>query len=113
MHLGVHHERREQVMSRRIAQTPWWRIAAVVIGLELAAIGITLCLGAIWHLSVPENIDLGQLVVALILIPPAIVAFWQARDALAQSAARPSLRFAFLGEDGLLSNSYVMTIPQS
>ena len=62
-------------------------------------------------LPIAELISLGQLVVALLLIPLAVVAFWEARNALAQSSARPRLRMAFLGEDGLLHDDYAMRLP--
>jgi len=56
---------------------------------------------------------LGQLVVAILLIPVAVVAFRQAREALDQSAARPRLRLAFLGEDGLLYDVYWLNLPMN
>jgi len=100
-------------MRNKAPRAPWLRIAAFVILLELLAIGLTLFLGSVWRLPPAEKIDLGQLVVALLLIPPAIVAFWEASEALRQSAAQPLLGLAFLGEDGLLHHTDVINIPQS
>lgn len=85
----------------------------LVLILEMLAIGLTLLLGAFLRLPTAEKIDLGQLIVALLLIPPAIVAFWQTSQALREGAARPSLRLAFLGEDGLLHDTEVLKLPQA
>jgi len=80
--------------------------------MEVAAVIITLVLAKLWRLPTAETIDLGQLIVALILIPPAIVAFWQATNALRESTSRPALRLAFLAEDGYVRDTYTMTIPK-
>ena len=94
-------------------RAPWLPILGFAVFLEFLAIGFTLFLARVWALPAAETIDLGQLVVALLLLPPAIVALWQASQAIREGAARPSLRLAFLGEDGLLHDTDVLRIPQS
>jgi hypothetical protein len=96
-------------MSQRLAS--WLAVALATLLLEVVSVGATLAIARASHLQVAETISLGQLIVALVLIPVAVVAFWQARVALAQSAARPRLCLAFLGEDGLLYDVYWLNLP--
>jgi hypothetical protein len=84
---------------------------ALALLLAGVSIALTLCLAAQWELTASDTIALGQLIVALFLIPLAVVAFWEARNALLQAAAKPILRFAFLGEDGLLYDEYTASLP--
>ncbi len=98
-------------MDKKNGGSGWPKIIALILFLEAASIGLTLLLGSCWQLSTSDKISLGQLIVALSLIPLAVVAFWEARYALLQAAARPSLRFAFLGEDGLLHDEYIVSLP--
>ena len=89
----------------------WIFILLLTFALEVFAIGLTIWLARILSLQIGELISLGQLIVALLLIPLAVVAFWEAREAIAQSTARPRLRMAFLGEDGLLHDQYTIRFP--
>jgi len=99
-------------MGTNRTRSSWSGILLVTLLLEALAIGVTVLLAKVLHASLENLISLGQLVVALLLIPLAVVAFWEARAAVAQAAATPRLRMAFLGEDGLLHDSYTLRLPK-
>ena len=90
----------------------WLWIVGLTIVLAFVSIGLTHLLGEYWQLPLGDRFSLAQLIVAMILIPLAVVAFWEARNALLRAAATPNLRFAFLGEDGLLHDEYLLVLPE-
>jgi len=93
-------------------QRPSWQVILLLsLALEAVAIGATLILGRYWGLTSADLLALGQLIVALLLIPLAVVAFWEAREALARAAPQPRIRMAFLGEDGFLHDQDTMRLP--
>jgi hypothetical protein len=97
---------------RRMKQWPSWQAVLLLsLALEIVAIGATLVLAGYWGLPSADELALGQLIVALLLIPLAVVAFWEAREAIATAAPRPRTRMAFLGEDGFLHDQDTMRLP--
>jgi hypothetical protein len=98
-------------MDKRTDGIGWRKIGVLILALLIASIGLTLWLGSLLELSISDHISLGQLVIAIILIPLAVVGFWEARHTILHAAAKPKLRFAFLGEEGLLYDEYVISLP--
>ncbi len=98
-------------MGNKNGGSGWRTIIALTLVLAIASIVLTLWLGSRWRLSTSDHIDLAQLIVALLLIPLAVVAFWEARNAILKASATPNLRFAFLGGDGLLHDEYSLSLP--
>lgn len=98
-------------MSGKRRKTGWG--LRILIAL-LATVGV---IGFIWLAETVPSIsgflqaDLGQLIIAILLIPAAILAVWETLDTLREASDRPALELAFLDPLGQLQDTYSVQLP--
>lgn len=90
----------------------WFTVGVLVLGAWFVIYGLTNLVGNSLGFGIEEKVNLAQVVVEMVLIPVAAIAFWQTKKAFDKAAALPDLQLGFLGEDGRVHDEYTVAIPE-